>query len=104
MTTQPALEPLNRLVGIWATDATHPAFPGVVVHGTAVAEWLDGERVLIHRSRTEHPNFPDAISIIGISERDRVDDTTGGDPAAGTESRLSMHYFDWRGVFRLYDV
>ena len=32
--------PLGRLVGRWTTEATHPAMPRVVVHGTAVVEWL----------------------------------------------------------------
>ncbi len=103
MTTKP-LEPLNRLVGTWTTDATHPALPGVVVHGTAVIEWLEGERFLIHRARTDHPDFPDAISIIGITERDRIDNAVGDDSAAATDARLCMHYFDSRGVFRVYDV
>jgi hypothetical protein len=46
MTTDPALKPLNRLVGTWTTEATHPAVPGVVVHGTVIIEWLEGERFL----------------------------------------------------------
>ena len=104
MTTDPTLEPLNRLVGSWTTDATHPAYPGGIVQGTAVIEWLEGERFLIHRARTDHPDFPDSISIIGITERDRVDDTPSDDPAAAIESQLHMHYFDSRGVFRVYDV
>ena len=64
-TTEPALQPLNRLVGSWSTEATHPARPGVVVHGTASIEWLEGQRFLIVRSRNDHPDFPDAISISG---------------------------------------
>jgi hypothetical protein len=104
MTTEPALEPLNRLVGTWTTDATHPELPGIVVRGTAVIEWLEGERFLIHRAGTDHPDFPDAISIIGITERDRVSDAPGDESAAATESRLCMHYFDSRGVFRVYEV
>ena len=60
-------------------------FPGLVVHGHSSIELLEGERFLIQRSRTDHPDFPDAISITG--------DTDG----------LHMHYFDSRGVFRIYD-
>jgi len=79
--------------------------PGVIVHGTASVEWLEGERFLIHRVRTDHPDFPDAISIIGDMERDRVDGTRGGDsPAARTPSSWRMHYFDSRGVFRVYET
>jgi hypothetical protein len=102
-TTEPALQPLNRLVGKWVTEATHPAVPGVVVHGTASIEWLEGQRFLILSSRNDHPDFPDAISIIGFTDVDRVgagaDEST---PSGG--SRLCMHYFDSRGVFRVYEV
>src|SRR5262249_59504245 len=90
------LERLDRLVGTWTTDATHPAVSGVVVHGIAVIEWLEGERFLIHRARTDHPDFPDSISMIGITERDRVDNEPENDPALTTESPMSMHYFDSR--------
>jgi hypothetical protein len=94
MATEPTLQALNRLVGTWTTEATHPAFPGVVVHGTASIEWLEGERFLIHRARTDHPDFPDSISIVGFMDRDRAD-------SAPSASQLTMHYFDSRGVFRV---
>lgn len=76
----------RRLIGEWTTEATHPAVPGTVVHGTASVEWLEGERFLIFRARTDHPDFPDSISVIG--------DTVG----------LQMHYFDSRGVHRIYEM
>ena len=50
--------------------------PGVVVHGTAVIEWLEGERFITHRARTDHPNFPDSLSVIGRlwpKSRDRLE-------------------------------
>src|SRR5207253_3501331 len=104
MIATPSLELLDRLVGTWSTDATHPEVPGVVVHGTVVIEWLEGERFLIHRARTDHPDFPDSVSIIGFTERDRVDNRPDSDPAVASESPMSMHYFDSRGVFRVFDV
>lgn len=76
----------RRLIGEWTTEATHPAFPGTVVRGTASVEWLEGERFLVFRARVDHPDFPDSISIIG--------DTDG----------LRMHYFDSRGVYRIYEM
>jgi hypothetical protein len=103
LTSEPALKPLNRLVGNWTTEATHPALPGVVVHGRVAVEWLEGARFLIHRARTDHPDFPDSISIIGFTDRDRVDDSTGTVPPAGIPT-LSMHYFDSRGVARVYEA
>lgn len=71
-TTEAALQELNQLVGNWSTEATHPALPGVVVHGSVSIEWLEGQRFLIIRSRNDHPDFPDAISIIGFTDVDRV--------------------------------
>lgn len=89
---------LDRLVGTWNTEATHPAFPGAVVRGSVTIEWLEGKRFLIHRARTEHPDFPDSIAILGDTERDRVGGGTAPEP------RWTMHYFDSRGVFRVYEM
>lgn len=98
---QQQFERLNRLVGSWTTEATHPALPGVVVHGTVDIEWLEGERFLMQRSRSEHPEFPDALSVIG-----NMDHAVGAAAKADTTaaSKLGMHYFDSRGVFRNYDA
>jgi hypothetical protein len=104
MTAEPSLKHLDRLVGTWTTEATHPALPGVVVHGTAAIEWLEGERFLIHRARTDHPDFPDSISVIGVMDRDRVESSSEKRTPAASEAGLSMHYFDSRGVFRVYEV
>ena len=76
----------RRFVGRWTTEATHPGLPGAVVRGSSEIEWLAGERFLIYRSNYDHPDIPDAIAIIG--------DTDG----------LRMHYFDSRGVHRIYKV
>jgi hypothetical protein len=81
-----ALRGLDAIVGAWTTEMTHPALPATVVHGNSTFEWLQGEKFLIVRANTDHPDFPDSISIIG---------NTGG---------LRMHYFDSRGVDRIYEV
>lgn len=49
-------------------------------------QWLEGERFLIVRAQNDHLDFPDSISIIG--------ETDG----------LQMHYFDSRGVHRIYEL
>jgi len=101
MTTSPQLQRLERLVGTWTTEATHPALPGVVVHGTVVVEWLEGGKFLLHRSSNDHPDFPDALSVIGDDGQDRADDAA---PDRDGTPALCMHYFDSRGVFRRYQV
>ena len=80
-----ALKRLGQLVGTWTTEATHPARPGVVVHGTTVAEWLEGERFLMLRARTDHPDFPDATLIVGFTDSDRVDGASESPPAADSD-------------------
>jgi hypothetical protein len=99
MTQQPGWQPLAQLLGTWTTQATHPMLPGVIVHGTAVMEWLEGERFLIWRARNEHPQFPDSISIVGVMDSDRMDKVADSSDAS---QELTMHYFDSRGVFRAY--
>ena len=87
MPMDPRLEPFTALIGAWEIEATHPMFPATVVHGRALFEWLEGERFLLQRSRTEHPDFPDSLIVFGADEDD-----------------LSMNYFDSRGVHRIYQV
>lgn len=103
MTLDPILAPFNRLVGPWTTEATHPMMPGVVVRGTVVVEWLDGQRFLSHRAGTDHPDFPNALSIIGDMSHDRVDESTHALPPV-TAGGLRLHYFDSRGVFRVFET
>ena len=75
------------LVGRWVIEATHPVLPGTVVSGQATFEWLEDQRFLIQRSHYDHAGIPDAIAVIGI---------LAGEP--------SMHYFDPRGVHRVFAV
>ena len=93
-----ALLLLGRLAGTWTSEATHVALPGVL-RGTASFEWLHGERFLIQRTHMDHPAVPDAICVIGFTDRDRVDP---GDEAG--PGRMTMHYYDSRGVFRLFEM
>jgi hypothetical protein len=80
------LQRFGALIGEWTTESTHPALPGTVVHGRATFEWLPGERFLIWRESADHPEFPDAVVVIG--------DTDG----------LRAHSFDSRGVYRVIET
>jgi hypothetical protein len=87
MTADPMLAPLNRLVGTWTTEATHPAMPGVVVHGTVVVEWLEGERFLRFTGR-----FADGgDTIVGASQL-REDDVHWTDDLAITYRRQTPRH------------
>ena len=81
------LELLHALTGTWTTEGSHPLLPGAVLRGRATFEWLDGGKFLIWRSHYDHPEIPDAVAVTGV-----------------TDDQLSMHYFDTRGVHRVYSV
>jgi hypothetical protein len=83
----PELAAFDPLVGDWTFEATHPMVPGTVVIGRMTYEWLEGELFLIQRSSNDHPDFPDSISVVGF-----------------TDDELTAHYFDSRGVFRIYRI
>jgi hypothetical protein len=51
--------------------------------GSSEVEWLEAQRFLIYTTHYDHPDFPDALSLIG--------DTDGP----------QMHYFDTRGMYRV---
>jgi len=86
------LHDLDQLTGAWTLEATHPAFPDLVVPGRSSFEWADGEKFMIQRSTADHPDFPNSISVIGAMSDDDEDE------------RLSMHYYDSRGVHRVYSL
>jgi hypothetical protein len=81
-----AVRGLSVLVGEWDVEVVHQFSPSTVVRGHTSFEWLEGETFLIVRSRVDHPDFPDAIQIVG-----------------GTDD-LRSHYFDSRGVARIYET
>ena len=84
----PALDGLEPLVGKWETQGSHP-FIKEPIRGHASFEWLPGRRFLIWRTEQTPTLVPTAIAVIG-----------GGD----TPGTWPMHYFDQRGVFRVYQV
>jgi hypothetical protein len=81
------IEPLRILVGEWEVEAIAEWAPADV-RGRATFEWMPGERFLIQRWETPAP-APDGLAVIGPHE-----DRDG----------LVQHYFDSRGVHRVYDM
>ena len=70
--------------------------------GTLSAEWLEGGHFLVIHTRNDHPDFPDAMSIIGFNHLDRVPNPD--EVVLHPGQRMSMHYFDSRGVTRVYEA
>jgi hypothetical protein len=81
------LSELDVLVGAWKIEPrfAEPASEAVV--GRAVFEWMTGGRLLVQRWEVPHPDAPDGLAIIG----------------AGPDGEgYLQHYFDSRGVVRVY--
>jgi hypothetical protein len=78
------LSNLEVLVGEWSSEV--PAF---TAEARTTFEWLEGGGFLIERSTIDLPEFPNGVMVIG---------PTGADGA------LQQHYFDSRGVHRVYEM
>ena len=87
-----ALARLDAFIGKWRLEASFPrASPAEALSSdddaaSAVFEWALGGQFVIQRSIAPHP-APDSLAIIRF------------DPES---ERYSQHYFDSRGVVRMY--
>ena len=79
------LEKLEVLVGEWSVHV--PGVDGIDARTTF--EWLEGGGFLIQRSTVDRPEFPNGVMVIG---------------ATGEDGGLQQHYFDSRGVHRVYEM
>jgi len=70
------------------------------VLGSVEVSWLEGERFLLHRSRSDHPDFPDALLVMGMVAQVG----SGTIDADGEQAVFEAHCFDSRGVVRVYDM
>src|SRR3954449_6532296 len=80
-TPDPSIAALEPLIGRWRIGA-----PGSPAGGDVEFEWLGDRAFVVQRWRSDPPEFPDGIAVIGPGD--------GGD--------FVQHYFDSRGVERTY--
>jgi hypothetical protein len=85
----PALKPLEFLIGEWRTEGSHPMMPGKILHGRTSFAWCDGGAFLVMRSEIDEPEVPSGIALFGTDDDSK---------------ECSMLYFDERGVSRRYTV
>jgi hypothetical protein len=78
------LRELEVLVGEWSVEV-----PGFDVDARTTFEWLEGGGFLIQRSTVDAEQFPNGVMVIG---------------ATGPDGGLQQHYFDSRGVHRVYEM
>ena len=83
------MEFLQPFVGEWEVEVTFPGQPPAGAGARTTFEFMPGERFLVQRWEVPIPEAPDGIAIIGIADGD---------------DRLLQHYFDTRGVARVYEM
>lgn len=83
-----SLKQFDILVGEWNMVGTHPALPSSA-RGHSSFEWLVEDALLVWHFDWEHPDIPNAISVIGHDDMGEA---------------CSMLYADERGVSRIYQM
>jgi hypothetical protein len=78
------LSKLEVLIGEWKVEV-----PGMEADARYTFEWLEGGGFVIQRSTIDRPEFPNGVMVIG---------------ATGPDGGLQQHYFDSRGVHRVYEM
>ncbi|MCU1590719.1 MAG: hypothetical protein JWP11_1975 [Frankiales bacterium] len=73
---------LDRLLGTWELTMRHVAMPAAVRGRQCYERVLDNAFLMLHATY-DHPEFPDAVALLDGS---------------------SYHYFDVRGVTRVFDL
>lgn len=83
----PALKPLEALIGEWRVEMS---FPGAAAVQSAMSfTWLDDGAFALMRMGDQTSGLPWSTAIIGRDE--------------GVET-YTLLYYDWRGVSRLYQM
>ena len=85
----PDVSSLEPLVGRWEEVIDAPRHLDSPVEGRMTMEWLRDRNVILQRSVADDPIFPEGVSLV-MSEDGK--DT------------FTVHYFDSRGVARIYDM
>jgi hypothetical protein len=82
-----AFRALDAFVGEWNVSGSMTLDEPMDISGWTGFEWIEGGGFLVQRSTTEREEFPNTLAVIGPKE-------------AG--EGYDMHYFDSRGVSRVY--
>ena len=99
----PALEPLEALVGEWEMEAGPPDGPPWPGEARVAFEWLEGRRFLIQRWSIDLPEAPNGIAIIGLRDAPASAEAVA-EAVADSDAPYRQHYFDSRGVHRIYEM
>jgi hypothetical protein len=84
----PVLKKLDILIGDWEISGSHRLITDPII-GKVTFSWLNGKTFLLMKTDFEKSGPPNSTAIIGSDDK---------------AEKLSMLYFDERGVSRIYEV
>ena len=79
---------MSILIGNWEISGSHRLIPNPI-NGKVNFSWLNGKSFLIMKTDFKQSGPPNSTAIIGSDDK---------------AEKLSMLYFDERGVSRIYEV
>jgi hypothetical protein len=100
---EPALEPLDALVGEWRMEAGPPEGPPWPGEGRLSFGWMNGGKFLVQRWSVDLPEAPNGIAIIGLADAPASAEAVA-EKLAESGAPYRQHYFDSRGVHRIYEM
>jgi hypothetical protein len=86
----PGAGDLEPLIGSWTVEAEFASLEPSVVRGRTTFDWLLGRRFVLQRAEMDHPDAPDGQMVLA--------------PDPARPGGYLQHYFDSRGVVRLYEM
>ncbi|RKD71354.1 hypothetical protein ATL39_2750 [Sinobaca qinghaiensis] len=82
-----AIQQLSFFIGDWELEVIHPHLG--TISGSTVFEWMETEQYMMQRIRIDQPDFPGSTIVYDYD----------------AEAKMYLqHYFDSRGVTRLYQM
>jgi hypothetical protein len=86
----PGADALEPLIGSWTVEAEFPTPGPLVIRGRSTFDWMLARRYVLQQTEMDHPDAPDSHSVLA--------------PDPGRPGGWLQHYFDARGVVRLYEM
>jgi hypothetical protein len=81
------LSELERLIGRWRVEVVAPWAPDGGPEATATFAWVLGGAFVLQTSEVDHPDAPNGLCVL-----------------APVGEGFTQHYFDSRGVVRIYQM
>ena len=84
-----AIRQLGIFAGKWELEVIHPRFPPNSIYGNTTFDWMESEMYMVQRTMIHQTEFPNSTMVFDYDTQTYA---------------YVLHYFDSRGVTRLYNM